>query len=76
LFCCSTRCAPLSPEEEGALLSALRNVTIIDRFPGMVLVDGTDAELAAVVRAMPHWRYAPAGSAEINQPPPFRPHPL
>jgi hypothetical protein len=58
-------------EEEGKLVSALGSVRLVDRFPGSLLVEGSEFDLVRAVAQVKGWSFGPVAQAEVN--PPRRP---
>jgi hypothetical protein len=55
--------------EQRSLTSALKKaVTVVDRMPGTILVDGVEAEVAGIVGGRPNWTFSPESSASIKPP--------
>ncbi|MGK2897262.1 MAG: hypothetical protein ACSLE9_01050 [Burkholderiaceae bacterium] len=54
--------------EERSLVSSLKRARVIDRMPGNILVDGSEAEVASVVKKLKQWTFSPVGSAGIRPP--------
>lgn len=65
-----------SSEEEGKLLSSLRNTKIIDRMPGAVLVDAAESELASITKKLTKWSFTPDVAVSVNPPRKRILHPL
>jgi hypothetical protein len=55
-------------QEEGALVSALQNVTLVDRMPGTLLVEGNKSDLMHVVQHFQEWNLSPAVGVTVNPP--------
>jgi hypothetical protein len=55
-------------QEEGALVSALENVKLVDRSPGALLVDGNESDLTRVVRQFKRWSLSPVVKVGVNPP--------
>lgn len=54
--------------EERSLVSSLKRAKVIDRMPGNILVDGSEAEVVSVVKKLKLWTFSPVGSAGIKPP--------
>lgn len=47
-----------SMQEERSLVSALKRVTVVDRMPGTMLVEGDEADVECALRQMPNWTFS------------------
>ena len=47
-----------SSDEEQALLSALGSTTVVDRVPGLLLVEGAESAVAAAVQRNERWAFS------------------
>lgn len=54
--------------EQRSLVSLLKRTKVIDRMPGNILVDGSEAEVASVVKKLKKWTFSPVGSVGIKPP--------
>lgn len=57
-----------SEQEESDLISALKNVKIIDKIPGTFLVEGKASELVRIAAALTLWRLAPEVVLKVSPP--------
>jgi hypothetical protein len=47
-----------SKQEERSLVSALKRVTVVDKMPGTVLVEGDESDVASAVRQLSNWTFS------------------
>lgn len=59
-----------SAQVEADLIAALSPYKVLDRMPGILLVDGPRVQLEAMARKFSGWRLSPIANATINPPGP------
>lgn len=57
-----------SAQEQGALLSLLKQTRVVDQSPGSLLVEGPEEELAFAVKQCPAWTCSPAQELGVSPP--------
>ena len=56
-----------SAQEERSLVSSLKRAKVIDRMPGTILVDGSEAEVSSVVKKLKKWTFSREGGAGVTR---------
>lgn len=49
-------------------MSALKTAKVVDHMPGSILVEGPEAEVAAVVQQCQNWTFSPVRSVGVAPP--------
>ncbi|MDM0118355.1 hypothetical protein [Variovorax arabinosiphilus] len=57
-----------SRQEERSVMSALKTAKVVDHMPGSILVEGPEAEVAAVVQQCQNWTFSPVRSVGVAPP--------
>lgn len=57
-----------SRKEERSVVSALKTAKVVDRTPGSILVEGSEAEVASVVQQCQNWTFSPVRSIGVEPP--------
>lgn len=55
-------------EEEGKLISSLKNTKVIDRMPGTVLVDAAESDIRATLKKFSKWSWSPEVKVTVSPP--------